>query len=566
MKKILSTSLTLLLLLMPAVVFGQETGQALTVRVVTPDGLPKQGLTVTAEAQGFRETVVTNSTGYAVFRQLQPGSYDLVILMQNIELKRVKIDFPNIRELVVVAPLGRLAVEVLDRAGRRVDGIFVTLTSTSKVISTTQRTNATGYAVFTDLPFSNVSSVGGPYSVKVSQEGQEVASAETFLNTTSRTLILRSALINVNFTVLNLEGKVAPISASLALVAGNYSKKIDLADGKGSVKRLVSSDVVGRYNATLSVKLGRVPVTVYSSFLSLESDAEISIGADVGELAVKVLDPDNKPVKGVGVLVGSRLAGNFTSGLTGEDGLFSLGYLPLSSKAGDYTIYLFRGRTPIQKETVKLSEAFYTASLRLSFQKVLFRIVDYEGRGVNNAELKVLDPQTGRVVNATVKDGAAEANLFPGLNELRIFYKNVQVYNRPVEITGANIDIRLTNINFPVRVSVYDALSNLVPGLNVKIYVDGVEKVSDKTGVQPIYLTLELPANLQIDLYQDGALLVRERLSVEGPQSVEIRLPGHVSLGGGLVSVENVAAAILAAILAVSVAVLLLRMRGVRQR
>jgi hypothetical protein len=62
MKKILSTSLTLLLLLMPAVVFGQETGQALTVRVVTPDGLPKQGLTVTAEAQGFRETVVTNST------------------------------------------------------------------------------------------------------------------------------------------------------------------------------------------------------------------------------------------------------------------------------------------------------------------------------------------------------------------------------------------------------------------------------------------------------------------------------------------------------------------------
>jgi hypothetical protein len=77
---------------------------------------------------------------------------------------------------------------------------------------------------------------------------------------------------------------------------------------------------------------------------------------------------------------------------------------------------------------------------------------------------------------------------------------------------------------------------------------------------------LELPANLQIDLYQDGALLVRERLSVEGPQSVEIRLPGHVSLGGGLVSVENVAAAILAAILAVSVAVLLLRMRGVRQR
>jgi hypothetical protein len=70
-----------------------------------------------------------------------PASYDLVILMQNIELKRVKIDFPNIRELVVVAPLGRLAVEVLDRAGRRVDGIFVTLTSASKVISTTQRTN-----------------------------------------------------------------------------------------------------------------------------------------------------------------------------------------------------------------------------------------------------------------------------------------------------------------------------------------------------------------------------------------------------------------------------------------
>ncbi len=566
MKKILTTALTLLLLLTPAMVFGQETAQALIVRVVTPDGLPKQGLTVTAEAQGFRETVVTNATGYAVFRQLQPGSYDLVIQIQNIELKRVKVDFPDTRQLAVVAPLGRLDVEVLDRAGRRVDGIFVTLTSTSRVISTTQRTNSTGHAVFTDLPFSNVSSIGGPYSVVVSQEGREVASGEIFLNTTSDKLVLRSALINVNFTVLNLEGKLAPVSASLALVAGNYSKSIDLAGGKGSVKRLVASDVVGRFNATLSVKLGRFPVTVYSSFLSLESDAEVSLGAEIGELAVKVLDPDNKPVKGVGVLIGSRLAGNFTGGLTGEDGMFSFGYLPLSSKAGDYAIYLFRGRTPIQKETVNLSEASYTASLKLSFLNVFFRILDYNGQGVNNAELTVLDPQTGRVVNATIKDGIAEANLFPGLNELRIFYKNVQVYNRPVEITGANIDIRLININFPIRVSVYDALSNLVSGLDVKIYVDGAEKTSEKTGVQPIYLTLELPANLQIDLYQDGVLLVRERLSVDGPQSVEIRLPGHVSLGDGLVSVENVAAAILAGILVVFVAVLLLRMREIKQR
>jgi len=566
MKKIPATLVTLLLLLSPAAVFSQETAQDLTVRVITPDGIPKQGLTVSAEREGFRETAVTNTTGYAVFRQLQPGTYDVVVSMRNLELKRIKVEFPATQQIVVEAPLGRVEVEILDRAGRKVDGIFVTLTSTSKIISTTQRTNSTGYAVFTDMPFSDVASVGGPYRVDVSQESVQVASGEVYLNTSSKTLTLRSALVNVNFTVLNLEGQAVPVSATLVLTAGNYSKTLELTEGKASVKRLAASDAVGKFNTSLSLKLGRVPVTVYSSLLSLETDGEVYVRAEVGELVVKILDPDNKPVKGVRVLVGTRVAGNFTGGLTGEDGTFKPGYLPLSSKTGNYTIYVFRGRTPIHKESVTFSKAVFTANLTLTLQKVNFRITDYGGQVLSNAELQVVDPLSGRVVNATVREGVVEANVFPGINEVKIFYRGVEVYRRTVEISGPNNDIRLTNVNFPVKVSVYDSLSRPIAGLGIKIYVEGVEKVSTKTGDKPIPITLELPANLVIDLYQEDTLLVRERAMVDGPKSIEIRLPGHISLGNNLISIENFASAILAAILVGFVAALLIRVRGKRQR
>ncbi|MEM1946655.1 MAG: hypothetical protein QW614_00175 [Candidatus Caldarchaeum sp.] len=561
----LTIALTVMLVL-PLIAAGQETALTLVVQVLTPDGLPKQGLTVVAEGANFRETAVTNATGHAVFKQLSTGSYELVVLLQNVELVRRGINFPETQSLVLVAPLSRLTVKVSNLAGRPADNLPVNLNSPTGVVSTSQLTNATGYVVFPDLPYSSVPRVGGNYSVKVLKDGVEVGKLEVNVNSPSLLKEMKASLVDVNFTATNRDGHAVTLEGTLTLAASNYTKRVGLEGGKALVKQLISTAVVGPYNTTVAIRLGQRNPLVYSSFLSVEADASINLPLDVGELQVRVLDPDGKPVKGVGLLVGAAGYGNFTTGVTGDDGTFSAGVIPYSTRVGEYVVSLFRGRTRIQAEPVTLDSSKKVFEITLRFQRLVLRVSDYAGRPLNNAEIRVLDPQTGRRVNTTTENGVASLNVFAGTNELIIIYKQKQVYRRAVDVTGAEMSIPVSSVNFPVTVRVLDGVGRFVEGLVLKVKVDGVEVVNTTTGSGPISFTMEVPGEVVAEVYGGGKLLAKDRVVAQGPVGLDIRFTDYISVGASLMPLQTLASIVLAVVLAAVAGVWVSRLLVKRQR
>lgn len=558
--------LTILMLVFIQAAEAQEQPQTLTVRVVDPDGLPKPGLTVVVEGPGFRETSATNSSGHAVFRQIVPGSYELVLLLQNIELLRRSISYPETTFLELQAPVSRLSVKVSDLAGRAVENVIVTLNAPTGVVSVSQRTNSTGHAFFSDVPYSTLGRIGGAYSLRVSKQDAVVARSSVDVAAGRVFHEITAGLVNVNFTVVFRDGQEAPVDAELSLRAGNFSQSLSVSRGLASVINLPTSAEVGAYNASLFIRLGARNVVVHSSFLTLQSDASIFLPADVGKLTVRVLDPEGKPVRGVGMLVGTRELGNFTSGVTNENGVYEFGVLPLSSRTGEYSLSLFRGRTRIQVESLAVDQRETVKDVYLRFQQITVNVYDAGGSPVSGAVVMITDPQTGRSANATTANGASLLNVFPGSNEVQITYQQREVFKRSVELSGEVFTVRLSNVNFPMTVRIVDALGGYVEGLKVVVKLDDEVVVDRLTESQPISLVVEKPSTLTVDVYRGGELLARERVLAAGAGSMEVRLLAYVYVGGGLVSVDLVVSAFLAIVLAVLSLMVVYRLRLARQR
>ncbi|MEM2037130.1 MAG: carboxypeptidase-like regulatory domain-containing protein, partial [Candidatus Caldarchaeum sp.] len=257
--------LIIVLLTLPQIAVSQQDAQSLTVYVTTPDGKPKPGLTVTAQAQNFRETAVTNASGYAVFRQLTAGTYEIIISLRNIELLRKTVEFPSTPFLAETAPLSSVTVQVYDVAQRPVANIPVTLSSPNRILSTTQRTNATGYAVFNDIPYSSAPSIAGDYRLSVTKEGVEVGSVQRRIEASTEFVEISARLVRVNFTFTDLGGSKALVDGTLVMRGTNFTQQIEVIQGFASVIQVISSEVVGSYNASLSMRLGNRDAVVYSS-------------------------------------------------------------------------------------------------------------------------------------------------------------------------------------------------------------------------------------------------------------------------------------------------------------
>ncbi|MEM4305133.1 MAG: carboxypeptidase-like regulatory domain-containing protein [Candidatus Caldarchaeum sp.] len=563
-----TTTLTLLviLLMLPHVTLSQSQQQVLTVLVTTGDGAPRSGLTVTVQAENFRETAVTNATGYAVLRQLSPGTYQVTVSLQNIELIRRTISFPETSFIREVAPLSTLYAKVVDTAGKPVPNFFVNLLSPTGLVSVSQRTNSTGVAVFRDIPFSNISSIGGVYRLSTVKQGITIGSVEKLVEKYVEEVTISAGLVNANFSLVDSQGVRIKLSASLSLRAGNVTERIDVVEGFASVTQLISSAIVGSYNTSLSVKLSNKDVVVYNSLLNIDTYGTFTLSPDVGELVIKVLDPDGNPVKGIGILVGASGYGNFTGGVADQQGQFSVGIVPLSKVVGDYQLSVFRGRSLIQVEQLSLSESKVIKEVKLTLTKTSFRIVDYTGSPLSSAMLSIKDTVTGRTVNTTIAAGEASADFFPGPNEVLVTYRDRVVFQKVLELSSEPQEIRVTSVNFLVSISVLDSLGQFVEGLRVKVYGDGRELLNTVSGSSPVKITLELPADVVVDVFSGENLLARERRYAAGPEDVQIRFVDTVALGNVLLPIQLLASVFLAAVLAGLLAAAFIITRSGKQR
>jgi len=560
----LSSLLAVLLLTVPLVSLAQDAGQTFIVQVFTPDGTPKRGVTVTVEREGFRETAVTNATGHAVFRQLSEGVFTVSTSLQGVELTRTQFSFPETTRMNLTVLLSRFTVHVLDKGGRAVRDLTATVTSPTGVVSSAQRTNATGFATFSDLPYSSVERIGGAYTVKVLKKGVVVAEERVEVDSPLQTLTLTADLVNVNFTVSDVGGNRVAFNGQLSLTAGNYSESVEVVNGRASVTQVVGSRVVGPYNTTITMKVGIRDVVVYSSLLAVEDDVEFFLRAGVGAFIVKVIDSGGNPVKGVGLLVGAAGYGNFTSGTAGDDGTFNAGLLPLSNITGDYMVSVFRGRTRVQTSMISHFSSLTVGEVVLNIQRIAMRVLDYSGKPLD-ALVEVVDRFTGRSSAANTSNGVGYLEVFPGINDVKVTYKGRVVFNRQMDIAG-DLDLRINSVNFPVTFKVLDSLGGYVQGLRIIVRYENSKILDEFTVGEPKQVILDVPGEVVVDLLSGDSLVVRERAFADGPTTVEVRLRGYVEVGGSLVPVTFMASAVLSALLVSLAGLTLYNLRRRKQR
>lgn len=544
------------LLLIVSLNMGSGQEESLHVHVVTPDGVGKQGIVVTASLGTVTARATTNATGWAVLGGLQPGAYTVTISISDVTLNSTVVEFPAVTTVSLVAPLGSMNVAVVDSAGRPLSAISVVVSSFSGRLEVTQRTNATGYATFQNLPFTAVEAVGGGYRVRVVKEGLTVGSAEASLDQTAGLVRVIAKLLNLDVTVLDKAGSPLKSQATVSLKAGNYSQSANVQDGKATLSGVVSSDIVGEYDFSVVMKVANKDITVFTDRRIFTSDIGLEIEVDVGNILVKVLDDSGAPVPGIVVVVNSDLLGAFAGGRTDRDGQLKLIGIPFSTtEAGDYNLTAYRGRTIVSAQPLRLDAGNVSVNIVLRLVSVRMTVLDSAGAPLTGAEVVMSDPLTGRnSTSVTDSGGQAGFSAFPGPNDVSVIYKNVVVLKKTLDVSDRPITLAVNSVNFPVSISVIDALGRHASGLQLTVSIDGRQVYEGILVGQPLVITSEIPGLVRVDVSSDGRLLARETAHVSEAARLEVRFSDYVFLGGGVIPFEIVLSAVIGFLLVVVLA------------
>ncbi|GBC69808.1 hypothetical protein HRbin01_01512 [archaeon HR01] len=523
-------------------------GQTLQVHVITPDGVGRQGITVTVALGTLTARAVTNATGWATFADLQPGQHIVTAYISDIALNTTTVDIPSVSSLVLVVQLGKLDVAVRDLGGRPVGNIPVTLTSANNMISTTVRTNASGVATFPNIPYSSLSSIGGPYKIRVVKEGITVASSEAILEEPSSTHTVEAKLFNLNITARDRAGNILKGQASIHLKAGNFSQQAAIQEGIAAFTGLISSELVGEYMVWTTLRIERVDVTVQNTTISLSRDLSLEFSVDVGNVVAKVLDSNGEPLPNIVLVISSARLGDFVGGRTDSSGQLRLETIPLSTTVGGvYNITAYRGRSVVASQPLNLVSGETSIELVIPLKSVRVNVVDSRGEPLSGVEVSIKDPLTGRSsTGLTDSGGSVGLTAFSGPNTLSATYRGLVVYNQTRSVGDEQINLRLLSVNFPITVRVLDGLGRYAAGLKAVVEIDNKRVFDGALPAGPLVINSELPADVRVDVLSDGLLLARKTAHLSEESVFEIRFSDYILLGQTLIPMEFFLAGVVA--------------------
>ncbi|HIQ30414.1 MAG TPA: hypothetical protein EYH45_07630, partial [Candidatus Caldiarchaeum subterraneum] len=105
MKKLTPVIAAAILLMSIITVSAQEQGEdTLLVHVVTPAGEELSGVVVKLSSGEVTQSFRTNATGWAIFKNIQPGEYDIETLQDALVLNRTTVSFPQTKVVTLIAP------------------------------------------------------------------------------------------------------------------------------------------------------------------------------------------------------------------------------------------------------------------------------------------------------------------------------------------------------------------------------------------------------------------------------------------------------------------------------
>jgi hypothetical protein len=495
---------------------------------------------------------VTNSTGYAEFKYLEPGEYRLEVVVGNVTVGERAVRIPDDRLVDVEARVGEIELRFLNLDGEPVKGLRVELRAGGYAHST--ESDDKGMVRVARIPYSDLKGVGA-YSLVINMGKLVIyeGSLEVSEPRVSKNMTL--PLASMRLTVVNLEGEPVP-KITVKLSSGGYSTEGRSDSGTLAFKNLPLSEVsgVGIYKINVSMRVGRGDMPIHYEERSIDGSANISLIADLARLRVRVIDEDGEPVKGVVVSLSNRLMANFTSSQTDKNGEVVFENVPLSRgmvSAGAYVIQAIRAgriigelRTEFEKPGTILDVVVMRGEQRL-------KLLDYHGRPLAGYLVRLVDEIGGESLNASTNDlGEAVFKIFHGPYIMEVYSNGRRIRSSSIQLAGGFLEIKLNEVNFPLSIKVVDVMGRPISSGHMEVSAEGRTLISKELSGEPVNLDLPYPVELRCDIYSDdGRLLHRELLHVYGPRELVVELRGYIFLGG-IMELEAVAAAVVLAIVA----------------
>jgi len=565
-----SATILALFTILSAILPASPQGEGVRVYVYDPEGKPRGGIELTLTNGTFTRYFTTTTEGFAEFRLLSPGRYNVSAIIEGITVAQATLDYPGQTRLNLTLGVGRLDVLVLDLDGRPAAGITVEVRTENRVISRRGTTNTDGLFTAVDLPYSRHRGVG-PYILLGSLGGVTVFNSTLNLEEGVKVLRLSAGVLRVSFNILDISGNPVDAKVRVSSEKGNYSQVLEA----GKTAQLPSSRIVGGYVLEVSKQYlsGSDEKVLLREALVLERSQNLTYVLDVGDLVLSVRDDGGAPIQSIIVRIKSERLGVLGQSPTSPSGEVTFKSIPFSegrAPAGPLIVEVVKDGFIIGSSVVAFTPGAGKLDVTVKRVEVAFMLVAPTGRPVPNATVSLIDTVSRRIYSAQSDEGGrAVLTILPGPHSYDVTLQGVSLARGLINATGGDVPIVVSGVDIELRLLVRDWSGREVEGAGVSVYWRGepleVVKLTDG------YFRAIIPVagQVMVDVYLGGAIVERRLLWVSKPTVYEISLRG-VAMGGGIIDVESLATVAVGALLAASLASSLLAWRrnvkGLRPR
>ncbi|MEM2083181.1 MAG: hypothetical protein QXV10_01565 [Nitrososphaerota archaeon] len=533
---ILLTIFSLFLILNLHIANAEENSLSLKVLVIDQNGIPQGNMDVLLENKTYVHRFLTNSSGWAEFKDIGKGKYNISVLYEGLRLNTTEVSFPEKNEVVLIVPFGSLTVIIVDLDGKPLKNREVTLKCPLGNFTKKGETNSSGIIVFEKLPYSILERID-KYVLEVYNEGYLVASRELYIPVGP--IKLTANLVNINISVVNLEGR--PIDKAKVMIYNkgkNVSRTLLSVDGKVSFEQIPSSSIenVGEYRINVEVNGG----IVYNETKIVDKSISLNAICEVGRIITKVVDSDQKPLKNVTLVFSHRYLSNFKRINTDINGEAKIEEMPLSKNVGEYFVKVLRGGEEIIEANLTLASHEEVKKIIVPLKEVKITILDRIGKPIENAKIKLTDKaDIDRIYESiTNSDGTTILKLLYGGYDIIIIKNNITVFQEKIKIDNPEKIIENVNLNIPIEIFIKDFFGNNLEEAYVKIDFNEENIFSNKMMNNSLKIIIPYPGKVKISISINNEEYYTDTFYIEGPLIKNIILKPIVKIFNSIIKMD----------------------------
>jgi hypothetical protein len=514
----------------------EENILSLKVLVIDQNGIPQGNMDVLLENKTYVHRFLTNSSGWAEFKGIGKGKYNISVLYEGIRLNTTKVSFPEENKVVLIVPFGSLTVTIVDIDGKPFKNKEVILKCPLGNFTRKGETNSSGIIIFEKLPYSILEKID-KYILEVYYEGYLVASRELYIPVGPIKLIAN--LVNVNISVVNLEGR--PIEKAKVMIYNkgkNVSRTLLSVNGKVSFEQIPSSNIenVGEYRINIEINGG----IVYNETKFIDKSINLNAICEVGRIIAKVIDSDQKPLKNVTLVFSHRYLSNFKRINTDNNGEAKIEEMPLSKNVGEYFVKVLRGGEEIIEANLTLASHEEVKTIIVPLKEVKIFLLDRIGKPIENAKIKLIDKaDIDRIYEGiTSSDGSIILKLLYGGYDIIVIKNNITVFQEKIKIDNPEKIIKNVNLNIPIEIFIKDFFGNNLEEAYVKIDFNEENIFSNKMMNNSLKIIIPFPGKVRISIFINDEEYYTETFYIKEPQTKNIILKSIVKIFNSIIKME----------------------------